>query len=280
MSTNDGINNPLAGNEGTGKYVGDQSPSLTTPDIGAATGTSLDLGSSTVIDGFIDDDTFATASATTGATSESIKAYADSLVASTGGLKSLQVFTSGGTWTKPAGINLIVVECQGAGGSGGGANSDGKIGSGGDGGSWGTILIDVRAISSETVTIGAGGTGSTGAGAAGGVSSFGAHISAAGGGGGALNGASFPSHTSCTGGDVNVDSTFGTGGGDASIAQGNDGFGSDSRFGSGGRRGSGGGGGFPGTGYGSGGGGGNRNTTTSRPGGHGTDGIVVVYEYS
>lgn len=77
MATNNAVNTTLAGQEGTGKFVGDQSPSLTTPDIGAATGNSLNLGSSTTIDGFIDDDTMATASATTGATSESIKAYVD-----------------------------------------------------------------------------------------------------------------------------------------------------------------------------------------------------------
>jgi hypothetical protein len=45
------------------------------PILGDATGTSLNLGSSTTIDGFIDDDTMVTASDTTGATSESIKNY-------------------------------------------------------------------------------------------------------------------------------------------------------------------------------------------------------------
>ena len=46
-------------------------------DIGVATGTSLNLGSSTTITGMIDDDTMATASASTAASSESIKAYVD-----------------------------------------------------------------------------------------------------------------------------------------------------------------------------------------------------------
>ena len=46
-------------------------------------GSTLDLNGSTAIDGFIDDDTFATASATTGATSESIKAYVDAQTALT-----------------------------------------------------------------------------------------------------------------------------------------------------------------------------------------------------
>lgn len=46
-------------------------------NIAVATGTSLNLGSSTTINGVINDNTFATASATTAATSSSIKAYAD-----------------------------------------------------------------------------------------------------------------------------------------------------------------------------------------------------------
>lgn len=60
---------------------------------------TLTLNGSTAIDGVIDDDTMATASATTAATSESIKAYVDAAVAAGGGLQSVQVFTSNGTWT-------------------------------------------------------------------------------------------------------------------------------------------------------------------------------------
>jgi len=94
MATNDAINNPLAGNEGTGKYVGDQSPSLTTPDIGAATATSLDIGSTVVVDSTLDDDSFATATNTSIATSESIKAYVDSQVAANGQVVQYVVATS------------------------------------------------------------------------------------------------------------------------------------------------------------------------------------------
>lgn len=79
MATNDALNNSLSGQTGTGQYVGDTSPTLVTPNIGVATGTSLNLGSSTNITGMIDDDTFATASANLAASSESIKAYVDSL---------------------------------------------------------------------------------------------------------------------------------------------------------------------------------------------------------
>lgn len=64
---------------GTGALVFADTPTLITPVLGVATGTSINLGSSTTITGFIDDDTFATASDSTGATSESIKAYVDSV---------------------------------------------------------------------------------------------------------------------------------------------------------------------------------------------------------
>ena len=77
MATNNSINLSLSGQTGTGSLVGSNTPTLVTPVIGAASGTSINLGSSTTIDGFIDDDTMATTSATTGATSESIKAYVD-----------------------------------------------------------------------------------------------------------------------------------------------------------------------------------------------------------
>lgn len=50
---------------------------------------TLDLNGTTAIDGFIDDDTFATASDTTGATSESIKAYVDNTFGSRGFSKNI-----------------------------------------------------------------------------------------------------------------------------------------------------------------------------------------------
>jgi hypothetical protein len=53
----------------------------------AVSAASLNLTSSTTISSFIDDDTFATASATSGATSESIKAYVDS--SSSSGISTL-----------------------------------------------------------------------------------------------------------------------------------------------------------------------------------------------
>ena len=79
MTVTNSVGVTLTGQTGTGAFVGDDSPTLTTPNIGAATGTSLNLGASTTMTGMIDDDTFATASPSTTASSESIKAYIDSI---------------------------------------------------------------------------------------------------------------------------------------------------------------------------------------------------------
>lgn len=56
-----------------------------------------------------------------------------------GGLQSVQVFTSSGTWTKPAGINKVIVEVLG-GGAGGGYRSTGTNRNGGAGAS-GIVVV-------------------------------------------------------------------------------------------------------------------------------------------
>jgi len=100
---------------------------------------------------------------------------------------TIQAFLTGTpTWTKPAGVTYVIVECIG--GGGGGASStttSNSAGGAGGGGGYGRSVIDVTAITSEIVTIGAGGVGGDpGSGTTGGTTSFGAHISATGGGAG------------------------------------------------------------------------------------------------
>lgn len=71
----------------------------------------------------------------------------------TGGLKSVQAFTSSGTWTKPSGINFIKITAVGGGGGGG-------LGGDAFGGAAGATVIryvDVTSIASVAITIGAGG---------------------------------------------------------------------------------------------------------------------------
>lgn len=85
-----------------------------------------------------------------------------------GGLQSVQIFTTSGTWTKPAGITKIRAWLYGSGGGGGGCDASATYGAGG-GGSGGFTLIelDVTAFATLTVTIGSGGYGGYGGGSGG-----------------------------------------------------------------------------------------------------------------
>jgi hypothetical protein len=96
-------------------------------------------------------------------------------------LPTMQVFSSSATWTKPSGCRFIRVTGVGPGGGGAGGNApSGQISAGGAGGSgtWATKLIDVSAIASVDVTIGARGLGGVGQnnGTDGGDTSFGSHL--------------------------------------------------------------------------------------------------------
>ena len=129
-----------------------------------------------------------------------------------GGLQSVQVFTAGGTWTRPAGIALVKVFVTGGGGGGGDGSSTNHISAGGGGGGTAIKYLDVSALSSETVTVGAAGAGGVGgaSGGNGGTSSFGALCSATGGIGGGAN----YSQVSASGGvgssgDMNLDGARG-----------------------------------------------------------------------
>ena len=93
------------------------------------------------------------------------------------GVKSMQVWTSNGTWNKPSGVKTIMVTVTGAGGGG-----SGYCESGGAGGT-SQRQIDVTNVSSVSVTIGnpGGGTNYSGCGGSGNTSSFGSYCSGSGG---------------------------------------------------------------------------------------------------
>ncbi len=146
------------------------------------------------------------------------------------GLASMQVFTSSGTWTKPSGVRLVIVEVQGGGGSGTSSATASINQNGGGSGGYVKKLINVSSISTATITIGAAGAANTGtSGNDGGNSiwSDGTNTLTAGGGKGP-NGTS--SHGglggTATGGDLNI---VGQNGGNYAAKQGG-----NSQFGYGG----------------------------------------------
>ena len=91
--------------------------------------------------------------------------------------QTTESFTSPGTisWTVPAGVTSIEIECWGGGGAGGGVNvtaniDQGAAGGGGKGGMYTLTTLAVTPGSTLTISVGAGGTGTTGAGNSGGAS--------------------------------------------------------------------------------------------------------------
>jgi hypothetical protein len=216
-----------------------------------------------------------------------------------------QTYTASGSWTCPAGITSIAVECWGGGGSGGGATGNPAGGGGGSAGAYvKNNAITVTPGTTYTVTVGSGGIGSTSAGVAGGSSWFNTSttIMAVGGKGGALassnsssaagaaavitgnvggttiyyGGAGGTGSTGATAGGGGSSAGTGSNGNAGGVTTGGTAVTGGGAGGNGGLVGSSGGNGNPGIQPGGAGGGGRAGNSTDRSGGAGAAGKVVL----
>lgn len=196
----------------------------------------------------------------------------------------IQAFTSTSdtTYTKSANVTAVLVYVTGGGGGGAASGvSTNYMGGSGAGGGTAIKWITSGIGSTESITIGAGGTGGgsggTNPGTQGGTSSFGSHCSATGGGGGRPGGAIGGVVEGGVGsnGTINLKGTGGAGGQDTDVVQQSNEGGSSFWGGGGAGR-------YAGMGqhgsHGSGGSGGDAESGNTA-GGNGGDGIIVVYEY-
>lgn len=187
-----------------------------------------------------------------------------------GGLVAVQVFTASGTYTRTAGVTKAIVELVGG---GGGSDTDTAGCGGGGGGGYAKKYITPG--TTETVTIGAGGSagdignGGGAAAGAGGTTSFGSHCSATGGSAGSRGGGAGGAGGAGSSGDINISGQKG-GNSDATWS----GAGGSTMLGPGGANilaGA----GVAGANYGGGASGGQ-----SSSGAAGASGIIIVYEYA
>jgi len=121
--------------------------------------------------------------------------------------QSTQTYNSSGTFTVPAGVTSVTVECWGGGGSGGGTTANrARGGGGGAGGAYARSILTVTPGTGYTVTVGGTRTGTNGAGQTGNPSWFGttSTVYAQGGAGGAA-----PNRGTVAGGTGSSDSSIG-----------------------------------------------------------------------
>ena len=212
-----------------------------------------------------------------------------------GGLQSVQVFTSNGTWNRPSGITKVRITCTGGGAGGGGGTNSWNNGGGGGAGGTSIKLLDVTSIASVSVTVGNGGNGGAAGnnrGFGGGTSSFGSHCTGTGGEGGGYgwqDAGTYGNGGTATGGDINLDGgdAGSNGGGDIQDESASGAVGGASYWGGGGQNGASLSNvnqanydGKVARAYGSGGGGSDDNQGTSYTGGAGKAGVVYVEEYA
>ncbi|WP_429139262.1 glycine-rich domain-containing protein [Aeromonas veronii] len=219
----------------------------------------------------------------------------------TGRLLGVKTFTSSGVYTPAEGVKSVVVEMVGGGGGSGGTTStsagQASLGGGGGAGAYAKAILTAAEIgSSQSVTIGAGGSpgpATTGDAGSGGTTSLGALVSAPGGGGGGAGSVSSgpvfmgnSGRPSSSPSGSNITGYAGSQGGTGcllSSTSGLSGSGANSHFGTGGdsKYASSGGQGNSGNGYGSG-AGGSANTASqaAKTGTAGQPGIMIIWEYS
>jgi hypothetical protein len=217
---------------------------------------------------------------------------ASGVVSGSGGLVGVQVITTtgAGTYTPTTGTAIVVIELQGAGGAGGGSAgspSNGAAGAGGGAGGWVRVKL-TTAFSGAAYTVGAKGTGGSNAnGTTGGDTVFtatgggGTVYTASGGIGGNAGGAATAVNVgvvtaggpSSSGIYAGVNNVIGGKGGDSMYGR----AAQCVRFNAANSTVS----GNAGTGKGSGGGGGaSVGTGAATLGGDGTDGVIVIWEFS
>ena len=186
-----------------------------------------------------------------------------------GGWNNMEVFTSSGTWTQPAGVTQVFVKVVGGGGGGGAGSSTAGAGGGAGGYSEGFVAV----TGDVTVTIGGGGGGQRvnppGGSSSGGTSSFAGGTTPQGAGGAGASVLAAGAGGAGSAGTLNIAGGYGQAPSDSNAVAGN---GGGSFFGGG----SGAGGSNPAASlpYGSGGAGA---LGASARGGSGAGGVVIVY---
>lgn len=250
-------------------------------------------GANSRVTTILDEDNMDSNSATSLATQQSIKAYADFIAL--GAFKNYHIYTSSTSWSKPSYFtnnSKIAVLVVGAGGSSGGCGATGvgqnaNAGGGGGGGTGWSVISSSLLASTETVTVGTGGSAPAAGnnnGNAGGSSSFGSFITCTGGSGGTGGAASSTITTSAggtgggsAGGDLNMSGSRGEAGGVYGGVTKLGGCGGNSILSSqsvavGAQ--------VDGQNYGAGGSGGtNGGSSAAKAGAAGANGLVVVFEY-